>query len=86
MCLSLIFEVVEPGRPALKQVVSHFGKEVLQEDGRLDRKKLAGIIFEDESKRRLLNRCTHPYIQKAMMWEVLKCFLKGESINGPHPP
>ena len=72
--------VVEPGRPALKLIIQHFGEEVLLEDGRLDRKKVAGIIFENESKRNLLNRCTHPYIQKAMMWEVVKSFLKGERV------
>lgn len=70
--------MVEPGKPALKQIVAHFGEEVLQGDGKLDRKKLGGIIFGDESKRRVLNQCTHPYIQKAIMWEVAKCFLTGE--------
>ncbi len=58
--------------------MKHFGEEVLQKDGTLDRKKLAGIIFEDGSKRHLLNRCTHPFIQKAMMWEVAKFFLTGK--------
>ncbi len=33
-------QVVEPGTPALKKIVEYFGKQVLQEDGTLDRKKL----------------------------------------------
>lgn len=70
-------KVVQPGRPALKCIVAQFGEEVLQEDGTLDRKKVARIIFEDESKRHVLNQCTHPYIQRAMMWQVAKYFLTG---------
>ena len=70
--------VVEPGRPALKLIVSHFGKSVLQEDGTLDRAKLGSIIFADSEKRKVLNRCTHPYIQRTMLWEVLTSLLSGE--------
>ena len=70
--------MVEPGKPALKLIVNHFGDEVLLPDGSLDRKKLGSIIFGDESKRLALNRCTHPYIQRAMIWEVVKYFLRGK--------
>lgn len=71
--------MVEPGKPALKLIVQHFGDDALQSDGSLDRKKIAAIIFEDETKRRVLNQCTHPYIQRAMIWEAVKYFLKGDS-------
>ena len=57
--------------------MEQFGEEVLQEDGRLDRKKLGAIIFENETKRHTLNQCTHPYIQKAMLWQVVNYFLTG---------
>ncbi|XP_782468.2 dephospho-CoA kinase domain-containing protein [Strongylocentrotus purpuratus] len=70
-------EVVEPGKPALKRIVRHFGKSVLQDDGTLDRAKLGSIIFADSEKRKILNRCTHPYIQRTMLWEVLTSFLSG---------
>ncbi|XP_041478509.1 dephospho-CoA kinase domain-containing protein-like [Lytechinus variegatus] len=70
-------EVVEPGRPALELIVRHFGKSVLQGDGTLDRAKLGSIIFADSEKRKVLNRCTHPYIQRTMLWRVLKSFLSG---------
>lgn len=73
----IYFVVVEPGQPALKLIVNNFGSDVLQPTGQLDRAKLAGIIFGSESKRRMLNKCTHPYIRRAMMFEALKHFLKG---------
>ena len=63
----------------MKLIVSQFGDEVLQSDGTLDRKKLGQIIFEDESKRHALNKCTHPYIRRAMIWEIIKYFFKGEA-------
>ena len=65
------------GKPAWKLIVGHFGVEVLQRSGELDRPKLAAIVFADSGKRRLLNMCTHPYIRRAMMWSVLMHFLRG---------
>ena len=39
-------EVVEPEKPAWQDIVEYFGTGVLQEDGSLDRKNLARIVFE----------------------------------------
>jgi dephospho-CoA kinase len=54
--------VVEPGKQAFQEIISTFGNEILLNDGGLDRKKLAGIVFEDEEKRRRLEGMTHPRI------------------------
>lgn len=70
--------VVRRGQPSWKLIVGHFGQDVLREDGQIDRARLAGVIFDSEEKRRLLNSCTHPYIQRRMVWQVVKYFLKGE--------
>jgi dephospho-CoA kinase len=55
-------EVVAPGMPAWKEIVEYFGKQVLQEDGDLDRKKLSEIVFRDMEKRKKLESFTHPRI------------------------
>ena len=55
-----------------------FGDGILLEDGNLNRERLASLIFSDEQKRQALNRCTHPYIRKAVLWEVVKNFIKGK--------
>jgi len=68
---------VEPGKSAWKLIIGHFGVDVLLQDGHIDRPKLGRIVFEDAGKRHLLNICTHPYIQRAMLWEAVKFFLKG---------
>jgi dephospho-CoA kinase len=55
-------QVVEPGKAALKDIVDFFGKQVLMEDGSLDRKKLSDIVFKDIEKRKKLESFTHPRI------------------------
>src|SRR4051812_47730152 len=55
-------EVVEPGTPGLAAVVERFGPGVLDADGRLDRPKVAGIVFNDEAARADLNAIVHPLV------------------------
>ena len=58
-------EVVEPGQPALAELVARFGTTILTPDGTLDRKRLGAIAFADPVARADLNRITHPRIQAA---------------------
>lgn len=58
-------EVVEPGQPALAEIAREFGSGVIAADGRLDRKKLAAIVFADGERRRRLEAMTHPRIREA---------------------
>jgi dephospho-CoA kinase len=73
-------EVVRPGSRALKKIISTFGREVLQEDGTLDRAKLGAIVFRDEEERRKLNAIIHPAVRWGMAMGVLKCWLRGERV------
>ena len=58
-------EVVAPGTIGLRQLVKHFGAEILQTDGSLDRARLGAVVFADESKRQLLNSVVHPLVIEA---------------------
>lgn len=58
-------QVVEPGQPALAELVARFGAAILTADGRLDRKRLAAIAFADPAARADLGRITHPRIAAA---------------------
>jgi len=58
-------QVVEPGQPALAELVARFGVDILTADGRLDRKRLAAIAFADPAARADLGRITHPRIGAA---------------------
>jgi dephospho-CoA kinase len=55
-------EVVLPGTPGLNAVVDHFGREVLSDDGSLDRQRLGELIFADAEQRQRLNAILHPFI------------------------
>ncbi|MCL4517360.1 MAG: dephospho-CoA kinase [Firmicutes bacterium] len=59
-------EVVEPGRPAWREIVGRFGEAVLGPDGALDRRRLGGIVFADERAREDLNRIVHPRVAEEM--------------------
>lgn len=54
--------VVEPGKPAYEDIVAFFGRQVLGEDGALNRKRLGEIVFSDLEKRKKLEGFTHPRI------------------------
>ncbi|CCA70014.1 hypothetical protein PIIN_03954 [Serendipita indica DSM 11827] len=75
-------QVVEPGTRAHTQIVNHFGTSVLLQDGsqQLDRKKLGDIVFKDDKSRRVLNGIVHPAVRWAMLTQVMKCWLTGESV------
>jgi dephospho-CoA kinase len=59
---ALAREVVAPGTPGLAEVVDAFGRDVLHDDGSLNREALAGIVFNDPEKRKTLEGITHPRI------------------------
>lgn len=57
-------KLVEPAAPAWKRIVRVFGSSILNKDRTIDRKKLAGIIYQDSEKRKILNSILHPVIVK----------------------
>lgn len=62
--------VVEPGKPAWKEIVEYFGKQVLKKDNSLDRKKVSKIVFRDMEKRKKLEGFTHPRIHEEFVKQV----------------
>lgn len=56
-------QLVEPGRPALAEIVDAFGAEVLTAEGELDRPRLGRIVFSDDRRRARLNVLLHPRIR-----------------------
>ena len=59
-------EVYLPDRPAYDDIVEEFGREVIAEDGTIDRKKLGPIVFADPAKLARLNAITHPRMKQMM--------------------
>ena len=71
--------VVEPGKPAWKDIVAFFGEQVLCEDQTLDREKLREIVFKDMQKKKKLESFQHPRIGEEFM-EMVKQYA-GEDPN-----
>jgi dephospho-CoA kinase len=60
-------EVVEPGTPALAELVERFGEGILAADGTLDRPALGAVAFADEQSRKDLEAITHPAINEEFL-------------------
>jgi len=55
-------QLTRAGAKVFEEIVKKFGQEVLNRNGRLNRKRLAQIIFRDRQKRKCLNAIMHPKI------------------------
>ncbi|HBP41076.1 MAG: dephospho-CoA kinase [Vreelandella alkaliphila] len=60
-------EVVAVGEPALAAIAEHFGTDVLNSDGTLNRSALRSIIFEDPAQRQWLESVTHPQVRERLL-------------------
>ncbi len=63
---SLAHKLIEPGQPAYDEVVREFGRSVLDDDGRVNRAKLASIVFGDAAELARLNAILHPRVEVAI--------------------
>lgn len=62
--------VVEPGRPALKQIKERFGDAILNNDGTLDRAKLREIIFKNTDAKQWIENLLHPLIGEELITQL----------------
>ena len=69
-------QIVQKGQPAIDEIVAEFGDDVINENGELNRKKTAGIVFSDSKKLDLLNKITHKYIFAEMQKQIDECTAK----------
>ena len=65
---ALARKFVEPGQPALVEIIDAFGDGVLREDGSLDRSLVGEMVFGDLTAREKLEAILHPRIREA--WQA----------------
>ncbi|MGH7723229.1 MAG: dephospho-CoA kinase [Candidatus Dormibacteria bacterium] len=75
---ALAHEVLLPGAPAVEEVVAHFGADVLDGSGAVDRATLGALVFADPTLRADLERITHPRIN-ALLEERITTALQAEA-------
>lgn len=63
-------EVVEPGQPALARIVEEFGAGYLDQEGRLDRRRMRDVIFSDPQQKSRLEAILHPLIAREVLRQI----------------
>lgn len=62
----------EPGEVVYDEIRDHFGEEIIQPDGTIDRKKLGAIVFSDVAQRRALNTIVHSRVSQEIKRRIAK--------------
>jgi dephospho-CoA kinase len=64
---ALAHQLTEPGQPGHQEILAEFGPDVAPAGGRIDRAKLAAIVFADRARLDRLNAIVHPRVRQAML-------------------
>jgi dephospho-CoA kinase len=70
-------KLMEPGQTAHDEILQEFGMEIADSEGRIDRAKLAAIVFPDPRKLAKLNQIIHPRVEQIVFqqfadWEQVR--------------
>jgi len=76
----LVREAQAPGQPVLAKIVSRFGKELLQQDGTLDRAALRVRVLGDAQGLADLNRIVHPEVHRRRQALLAAARARGDRI------
>lgn len=69
----IVHEGYNIGNELYNKVVEHFGKEILNEDGTINRQKLGQVVFNDEEKLKIINELVHVSVIEELMKGVETC-------------
>jgi len=73
-------EAVGPQTQALRDIVKRWGKDILNDDGTLDRGALRQIVFADQDELDALNRIVHPGVTRLRDREIAIAKERGDQI------
>ena len=65
-------QLSKQGTNYLQEIIQNFGDDILLEDGELNRRKLANIIYSNPEKRDELNNITFKYIKNEIKEQIAK--------------
>lgn len=63
-------QLVEPNTPALKAIEAHFGNDIINADGTLNRRRLRECIFTTPTEKTWLNALLHPIIHQQTQRQI----------------
>ncbi|MBR2178981.1 MAG: dephospho-CoA kinase [Selenomonadaceae bacterium] len=71
---------LSPGGEIYNAYIEHFGSDILNEEGLIDRRKIAGIVFNDEEQLAWINEIAHPIILKHVRQRLVDYQIAGVSL------
>jgi dephospho-CoA kinase len=63
---SIGHELMQPDQPAYREIVRQFGNSILDADRRVQRGKLAAVVFADRQQLERLNAILHPRVRERL--------------------
>lgn len=76
----LAHEVYEPGTKAWGEIVNTFGRQVVAQNGQIDRRILGDIVFKNTAALKTLNRITHPAVLERTRTLIDECRARVEPV------
>jgi dephospho-CoA kinase len=76
----LVREAQKPGHPALREIASRFGAELIRPDGTLDRAGLRAKVLADSRELSALNRIMHPAVHQRRHELLTEARVRGDRI------
>ena len=71
-------ELMQKGNISYQLIVEYFGRDILMDDGEIDRKKLADHVFNNKESLEKLNSMTHPYVKDEIRKLIAEAEASGE--------
>ena len=71
-------ELMQKGNISYQLIVEYFGRDILMDDGEIDRKKLADHVFNNKEALEKLNSMTHPYVKDEIRKLIAEAEASGE--------
>ena len=71
-------ELMQKGNISYQLIVEYFGRDILMDDGEIDRKKLADHVFNNKEALEKLNSMTHPYVTDEIRKLIAEAEASGE--------
>jgi dephospho-CoA kinase len=70
--------LLDPGQAAYEETVREFGREIVLPDGKLDRRRIATIVFADRAKLDRLNAIIHPRVEAQILGKFADWYREGK--------
>lgn len=72
-------DLMRPGEAGYREIVLFFGDSILQEDGQIDRNRLAEIIFHEPRKKSVVESIIHPLVKRRVIDAVTEARIRGDA-------